>query len=138
LSTTDLFEFQWVDTYDHLAKSDVFYCLGYTHNAVVYMRYNNRIILISCDGEMDFWYNDVRIRSCNDLIEAGILTDTDWQKARDTIDDGSFPWFDAYIEHPETYELEHLDMVNGDLDDIILQAQRYMMYEMKTDQQEEV
>jgi hypothetical protein len=127
MEKTNLFEFQWVDQYDHLAKSDVFYCLGYTHNAIAYIRYNNRIILISCDGEMDFWYNDVRIRSCNDLVEAGITTDTEWLKAREEIHDGSFPWFDAYIEDPETYELEHLDMVHGDLDDIILNAQQYLM-----------
>jgi hypothetical protein len=124
---SNLFEFDWKDRYDHLAKSDVFYCLGTTHSPVVYIRYNNRIVQISCDGEMDFWYNDVRIRSYEGLIKAGILTDTDWLKAREEIHDGSFPWFDAYMEDPETYNLEHLDMVHGDLDDIILEVQKYLM-----------
>ncbi len=124
---SNLFEFDWKDRYDPLAKSDIFYCEGYTHSVVLYIKYNNRIVEISCDGEMDFWYNDVRVRSYSDLIKAGILTDTDWRKAQDSIHDGSFPWFDAYMEDPETYEMEHLDMVHGDLDDIILEVQQYLM-----------
>lgn len=127
MSTANLFKFEWVVTYDPLRKSDVFYCDGYNHTPLLYIEYNDQRVMIACDGEMHFEYNEVVVRSADDLPEAGINTDSDWVKAIHELDDGLFPWFDAYEWDEDYMQWEHLNMVNSEYEDIILQAQRYLM-----------
>lgn len=138
MKSDNLFHFSWEMIYSPLQTMDIFYCDGYGHNPVLFIEYRGKRVMISCDGEMKFDYNDTRIRNCDDLIHAGITTDNEWYKAANSIENGYFPWFDAYIE--ENNNWVHLDMVNGSLDDIILQCQRYLMEATKQfqiDEQEE-
>jgi hypothetical protein len=123
----NLFKFNWIVSYDPLRKSDVFYCEGYNHTPLLYIEYMDKRVMISCDGEMHFEYNDVIVRHCEDLVEAGIHTDAHWTKAIHEIEDGLFPWFDAYEWDEDSQEWQHLDMVNSEYEDIILQVQKYMM-----------
>lgn len=120
--------FDWHNIYDHKQISDVFYCIGNGHNQVVYMEFNGRRVKISCDGEMSFYYGNTRIRSNFDLEEAGIDSDAVWSQIRDSVDDGLFPWFDAYEWNEEKEYWEHLDMVSGELDEIINRVQVYLAY----------
>lgn len=123
------FVFDWQDIYDPLRRSDVFYCMGNHHNPILTISYGDRRVMIACDGEMNFWHNDVKVRSDNDLPDAGIHTDTDWLKARENdIDDGLFPWFDAYEYLEDSGDWIHLDMVYGDLNEIILAVQRLLLF----------
>jgi hypothetical protein len=127
---TNRFYFNWLVPYDPLAKNDVFYCEGYNHNPVVRITFNNREVMISCDGEMNFYIGDTRVRSRQDLEEAGVKSDTDWELLRDDPDyfhDGLFPWFDAYEWSDSVGDWIHLEMVNGILDHTITQVQRYLM-----------
>ena len=119
----------WHEEYHPLRKSDVFFCTGSTHTPVVTIDFNDHQVLISCDGELDFQWNDVRVRDFWDLMDSGIKTDSDWAKAIQDPQDGHYntPWFDAYEYSESTPYGEHLDMVNGDIDDAIVQAQRYLM-----------
>lgn len=127
-----LFQFDWSEIYDHLAKSDVFYCVGNNHNPVVNISFKDREVMIACDGEMNFFIGDRRIRTSSDLKEAGIKTDTDWLKFCDSNEFASLthrntPWFDAYEWNKRTNEWMHLDKVHGDLDSMIIDIQRYLM-----------
>lgn len=123
------FDFKWLDFYDPLRRSDVFYCMGNHHNPVLEISFDDRRVMIACDGEMNFWYNDVKVRSDKDLPDAGIRTDTDWHNAMETgIHDGLFPWFDAYEYLEDNHEWFHLDMVYGDLNEIILAVQRLLLF----------
>ena len=119
----------WHEEYHPLRKSDVFYCAGDTHTPVVTISFNNHEVLISCDGEFDFTHNDIRIRHFWDLIDAGIKTDVEWAEAISNAQDQHYstPWFDAYEYSEITPYGDHLDMVNGDIDDAIVMAQRYLM-----------
>lgn len=119
----------WHEEYHPLRKSDVFFSTGSTHTPVVTIDFNDHQVLISCDGEFDFQWNDVRVRHFWDLMDSGIRTDSDWVKAIQDPQDGHYntPWLDAYEYSEDTPYGEHLDMVNGDIDDAIVQAQRYLM-----------
>jgi hypothetical protein len=122
-----MFKFRWVVCYDPLRKSDVFYCDGYHHTPLLYIEFKDETVMIACDGEMHFEYNDVIVRNSEDLFEAGIRTDADWVKAIHELEDCLLPWFDAYEWDEDYKEWKHLDMVNSEYEDIILQAQRYLM-----------
>lgn len=124
------FYLDWHIAYDHHRKSDVFYCDGYRgHTPVVDINYMGKIVQISCDGEMDFEYKDFRVRNCDDLFDAGITSDLIWHKVIENYEisgNENTPWFDAYLLD-ESNNWEHLDMVNGDIDDIIHSVQKFML-----------
>lgn len=122
------FYFEWIDLYMHNRTSDVFYCLGEGHSPVVYIEFNGRRTMISCDGEMSFYYGDTRIRSGFDLAKARIDSDAIWEQIRGCIDDGLFPWFDAYEWDQDGKYWNHLDMVSGDLNEIIFNVQHYLLF----------
>lgn len=124
------FYFEWHQIYDHHRKSDIFYHDHGTCSPVVDITFNNHTVQITCDGEMDFHVKDVHVRSYDDLIAAGIKTDLDWKEL--TNDSyfgywGLYPWFDAYEYDEDKKDWVHLDMVNGDIDDIIREVQKYMI-----------
>ena len=126
----DRFIFEWEMNYNPIQKSDIFYSEGYSHNPVVYISFNDRRVMISCDGQMNFYLDDTKVRSCFDLVKANVVNDTDWQIVRNHPDfgySGLFPWFDAYEYNEDTNDWEHLDMVYGEIDEIILAVQRYLM-----------
>ena len=127
------FKFEWIDRYDSLRRSDVFYCMGNNHNPVVDIKYDGRLIRIACDGEMNFDWNGVTVRNDNDLMSAGIFTDKDWLEVLDDNDfDALLPWFDAYEEIEGEFWV-HLDMVYGDLNEIIKAVQRFILFPEDTD-----
>lgn len=132
--TEDRFNFKWHEPYNHHRKSDVFYCDGYRgHVPIVDIEYMGKIVQISCDGELDFNYKDLRIRNCDDLIEAGIASDFVWHKVIENYEisgNENTPWFDAYLLD-ESNQWEHLDMVNGNIDDIISSVQKFMLEMMR-------
>lgn len=119
------FYFEWHQAYDPHRKSDVFYVDYGTCSPVVDITFNDKRVQITCDGEMRFTYNNYDIRKYDDLIRSGILNDQDWFEA--DIHDGFFPWFDAYEYDEDKKDWVHLDMVNGDIDNIILHVQRYLL-----------
>lgn len=127
-----LFQFDWSEIYNPLAKSDVFYCVGNHHNPVVNISFMGREVMIACDGRMNFFIGKQRVRTSSDLQQAGIKTDADWRKFQDSDEFAGFvhtntPWFDAYEWNERTKEWKHLDKVYYDLDSIILDVQRHLM-----------
>lgn len=140
------FDIEWLDWYNPEAKSDVFYCDGYDHHPVCVVKATDEDtgedthILISVDGEMRLDYLDPitrethYIRNSADLAEIGITKDSDLVKL-DGIDWGMSPWFDAYditVDYAPKDGIEsliHLDMVSGDLDEIIQKVVVYLKTE---------
>ena len=119
------FYFRWHQLYDPHRKSDIFYVDRGTSSPVVDITFNDKMVQITCDGEMMFTYNGYRIRKYDDLMDSGLVSDKEWNQV--DIHDGLYPWFDAYEYNEDNNEWIHLDMVNGDLDDIILEVQRYIL-----------
>jgi len=91
-----------------------------------------REVMIACDGEMNFFIGEQRIKTTSDLQKAGIKTDLDWKKFQDSDEFAGFvhantPWFDSYEWNEHKKEWEHLDTVHYDLDSIIIAVQRHLM-----------
>lgn len=140
------FDIEWLEWYNPEAKADVFYCDGYGHNPVCVIKATDEDtgkdthILISVDGEMRLDYLDPitgdihNVRDFWDLAEIGITKDSDLVKL-DGMEWDMNPWFDAYdITAKYTPEdgiesLIHLDMVSGDLDEIIGRVIEYLKTE---------
>ena len=129
------FDIEWLQHNDLSQRQDIFYCEGYEHSPVCFIKGNGRKVLISCDGEMRIIYkvdgDDVIISDYWDLIDAGVKSDDDIWKLK-LADWDCNPWFDAYDVtegyHPENgvESFVHLDMVEGNLDDIIDTVKQYI------------
>lgn len=124
------YDIEWLAHEDKNQRTDVFYCDGYHHTPVCIVKNKYRKVLIACDGEMRAKFIDSdgeehTITDCWELEAAGIKTDSDLQKHEDKIEWIDNPWFDAYDitfgYEPEngTESFIHLDMVCGDLDEIL-------------------
>lgn len=140
------FDIEWLNWYNPEAKSDVFYCDGYGHSPVCVIKATDENtgkdthILISVDGEMRLDYLDPitgdihNIRDSWDLAEIGITKDSDLIKL-DGVNWDMNPWFDAYditadyASEDGMESLIHLDMVSGDLDEIIGRVMEYLKTE---------
>lgn len=128
--TKNKFYFNWHQIYDTNCKSDIFYHDYGNSSPVVDISFNGNRIMITCDGEMNFIYKGERVRQYRDLSKCGINTDIDWLKALDDDQDypeGFMPWFDAYEYNDSVNDWEHIDMVSGHIDDIILTVQKYLL-----------
>lgn len=131
------FDIEWLQHDEPDQRQDIFYCEGYEHSPVCIIKGNGKQVLISCDGEMRIIHkingDDYIITDYWDLIEAGIKTDEDVYKVLEDADWDCNPWFDAY-DISMNYQPElgpdnmgiHLDMVSGDLDEIIGLVKRYI------------
>lgn len=132
------YDIEWLQDVVPNQMSDFFYCEGYGHSPVCYITGNGRKILISCDGEMKLYYRpkegeEIVITDFWDMIyEAKIKTDKDYNDNIEKFEWDYNPWFTAYdITHnydptlgEDTYD--HLDYVEGNLQDIVDQVVKYI------------
>jgi hypothetical protein len=130
-------DIEWLAYVSENQRSDVFYCDGYNHSPVCIVKGKYKKVLISCDGEMraKFIDSDGEEHTITDfweLEEAGIKTDSDLSKYEDKLEWIENPWLDAYDitdgYHPEngSESMDHLDMVSGDLDEILNKVKNYI------------
>lgn len=129
------FDIEWLQWFDEKAKTDLFFCEGYEHSPVCIVSGNGKRVLIACDGEMRIVHkkdgDDFIIRDFWDLQEIGVNTDDDLVKLEDSFIDFS-PWLDAYditkryAPEDGVESFEHLDMVSGEIDEILEKVKIYL------------
>jgi hypothetical protein len=132
------FDIEWLQGSDKDQRLDVFYCEGYDHSPVCIVKGNTVEVLISCDGEMKAVLtkdngDEVYITDFWGLLHNDIKTDKALMEINNKIEWHLNPWFDAYditsnydpdIGH-ESYD--NLDIVEGNLDDIIEKVKLYII-----------
>ena len=132
------FDIEWLQGSDKEQRLDVFYCEGYGHSPVCIVKGNTVKVLISCDGEMKAVLtkdngDEVYVTDFWDLVHNDIKTDKLLMESNKNIEWDLNPWFDAYditsnydpdIGH-ESYD--NLDIVEGNLDDIIEKVKLYII-----------
>ena len=132
MASKNEFVFDWHIPYDSVRTADIFYC-DFNHNPIVTISFNNQEILIACDGVMRIVYNNPNggpvdiVKNSDKLSDIGINNDSDYANAlcSELYEFDNQPWFDAY-DLNDVFS-DSMNMVEGDLDDIILDVMRYLL-----------
>jgi hypothetical protein len=135
MASKNEFVFDWHTIYDPNRKADVFHVDYGSHNPIVTITFNDHSVGIFCDGVMRIVYNnpdggpvDV-VKQSGKLPDIGINNDADYANAlyNELYEFDNQPWFDAYSYTYDADGGESLDMVEGFLDDIILEVMRHLL-----------
>lgn len=95
-----------------------------THEPVVRVEYNDRVVTVCADGEMRYEDPKGRVRTVtpDDLLMAGLSNDEDIEKAHAKTLFLNNPWFDLYDG-----DGEWLDYVTFDLDEAVKAAKEIVL-----------
>jgi hypothetical protein len=117
------FRIDWIQSYFDSQQSPEFYCEQGAHNLVCYVCYKGFEVAIYCDGEMLIKTNDVTIKSVEDLVINGILSDDDLKTKIESDDWIMNCWFDIYDVEQDN---QHLDLVSYNINEAIEKAKEYL------------